>query len=139
MPTIPKFNTQNITFKRGSAPSATTDKMYNVGGILYFGGASIRGNSAIATKTYSDSPYTLTSSDYTILCDCSSGAITINLPAANTCSGKIYNIKKIDSSVNTVTIDGDGSETIDDELTQTIVNQNTILTLQSDGSNWSII
>ena len=94
---------------------------------------------AISTKTSVDSPYTLTSGDYTILADASSGAITIILPAAASSSGRILNIKKIDSSSNAVTIDGNLAETIDGAATLTINSQWTSYTLQCDGTAWHIL
>lgn len=80
--------------------------------------------------------YAATATDNYILCDASSGQITITLPAAT--SGKILHIKKTDSSGNNVIIDGNGSETIDDELTKIITAQYTAIAIVSDGSNWSI-
>lgn len=91
---------------------------------------------SIVTKTAN---YTATLSDYTILCDATSGAITITLPAASTSSGKIYNIKKIDASGNNVVIDGNASETIDGATTQTITAQWTNRTIQSNGTAWFIL
>ncbi|MBN4066007.1 hypothetical protein JYT51_01585 [Candidatus Amoebophilus asiaticus] len=61
--------------------------------------------------------YTVTASDYTILGDASSGNITITLPASSGITGRIYVIKKTDSSGNTVTLDGNASETIDGSTT----------------------
>lgn len=83
--------------------------------------------------------YTL---DYTydeILCNCAGGAITLNLPAAASSEGVGYTIKKIDSSANTVTIDGNGGETIDDQTMQTIGFQYTSLQIVCDGTEWWII
>jgi hypothetical protein len=78
--------------------------------------------------------------NYTIiLVDSTSGAVTITLPAAASYKGRHYYIKKIDSSVNAVTIDGNGSETIDDQLTAVITVQYTSLTIFSDGTEWWII
>jgi hypothetical protein len=93
----------------------------------------------LVSITDSDSPYTALSSDRTIICDCTSGNITVNLPAAADVSKIIYEIKKIDSSANTVTIDGDGSETIDDSTTKVISSQYDAITVQSDGSEWWIL
>ena len=45
---------------------------------------------AIVAKTAN---YTATATDYTILVTCSSANVTITLPAASGCSGRIYNIK----------------------------------------------
>ena len=93
----------------------------------------------VVTKVFADSPYTATSSDDTILCNTASGAITINLPTAVNISGKKYNIKKTDSSANDITVNPDGTETIDDALTLTIAGQYDSYTVQSDNENWRII
>ena len=77
--------------------------------------------------------------DYIIYANASAGAITISLPPAADNIGVVYTIKKVDNSLNVVTIDPNGSETIDGGLTYTISNPNEAITIQSDGSNWSII
>lgn len=94
---------------------------------------------ATVTKANADSPYTATASDYTILCNATAGAITINLPAAASHTGRIYNIKKTDSSVNAITIDGNAAETIDGDTTVLLGTQYHSLTIQCDGSNWHIL
>ena len=94
---------------------------------------------SVVTKVFADSPYTTTPTDDTILCDATSGSITINLLTAVGISGKKYNIKKIDSTSNSVTIDPDGAETIDGETSITITGENDNYTIQSDGTNWRII
>ncbi len=74
-----------------------------------------------------------------------SGNVTITLPAAAsvfdsiTGIGKIYRIKKIDADADTVTIDGDGSETIDGGATAVLTVQYESITLQSTGSEWVIL
>lgn len=83
--------------------------------------------------------YTAVLTDDVILVDASGGAVTITLPAAADRTGKQYDIKKIDSSGNAVTIDGDGSETIDDSLTNIIGAQYNSVTIVSDGTEWWII
>lgn len=72
------------------------------------------------------------------LCDTSSGAFTITLPPAGLTPNRIIHIKKIDSSVNNLTVDGDGSETIDGAAMETLSTQYEVLTVVSDGSNWHI-
>jgi hypothetical protein len=74
-----------------------------------------------------------------VLGDATAGTVTYTLPAASGCQGRVYNIKKIDASANTVVIDGNASETIDGALTQTISTQWQCISIQSDGSNWMII
>ncbi|MFE2140199.1 hypothetical protein ACFXA3_00265 [Streptomyces sp. NPDC059456] len=88
----------------------------------------------ITTKT---SNYTATSFDEHILADATSGAITITLPTAVGRTDPIT-VKKIDSSVNAVTIDGAGSETIDGQLTRRLDNQWDYATLVPSGSGWYI-
>jgi len=73
-----------------------------------------------------------------ILCDCTSNNITINLPTAVGNQARLT-IKKIDSSGNTVTIDGSGSQTIDGGETATITSQYSAVTVVSDNSNWHIV
>ena len=74
-----------------------------------------------------------------IFCNAVSNNITITLPTAATYTDRVYYIKKTDSSGNTVTIDGNGAETIDGDETQIITVQYVSLTICSDGSNWYII
>lgn len=82
---------------------------------------------------------TTAAEDFTILCDATSGAITINLPAASTVTGRIYNVKKIDNSINTVTVDPNSTETIDGASTNVIATQWTNIQFQSNGTNWFIL
>lgn len=83
--------------------------------------------------------YTIPLSDYTILADASSNTITTTLPTANGNAGKIYNIKKTDSSNNVVTIDGNSTDTIDGDETYEISIQYESITVQSTGTEWVII
>lgn len=91
---------------------------------------------ALVTKV---GAYTATDSDAVILCDASGGAFTVTLPTAVGISGKVYRIKKIDSSANAITIDADGSETIDDSTTRVLSSQYDAITIISDGSEWWIL
>lgn len=90
----------------------------------------------VATIT---SSATLTTSHTVVLCDATSGAITVTLPTAVGNDGRHYHIKKIDSSGNAVTIDGDGSETIDDGATAVIGVQYECVTVVSDGTEWWVL
>lgn len=94
------------------------------------------GNVAVTSKT---TTYTITTSDAVVLCSASGGAFTVTLPTAVGNTGKIFHIKKTDSSANAVTIDGDGSETIDGAATKAVQIQYQSFTLVSDGTNWSIL
>lgn len=84
--------------------------------------------------------YTATSQDDVVLCDASSAAFTLTLPAAASNTGKVFSIQKTDTSIaNAVTIDGDASETIGGSTTKTLNTQGETLTIVSDGTNWQIL
>lgn len=78
-------------------------------------------------------------SESTQLANAASGAIVVNLPAAASAAGQVFNIKKIDSSANTVTIDPNGAETIDGAATSVLTAQYQSLQIQSNGSAWYIL
>ena len=68
---------------------------------------------------------------------CSSSASTVNLPSSSGLTGFKLQIKNLLSS--TITIDPDGSETIDTASTFDLSVQYSSVTLLSDGSNWIIV
>lgn len=75
-----------------------------------------------------------------ILCDASGGAFTVTLLAAATAGdGSSIIIKKTDSSANAVTVDGNGSETIDGSTTYSLATEDQSVYLVCDGSNWHIL
>lgn len=77
--------------------------------------------------------------DDVILVDASTGDVIVTLPAAADQIGKQYRIKKVDSSANTVTIDGDGAETIDDGAIAVLTTQYEAATLVSDATEWWVL
>lgn len=79
------------------------------------------------------STYTLLSTDF--LVDCTSNSFTVSLPSAVGITGKIYQIKNSGSGI--ITIDANGSETIDGSLTKTL-NQNDVIQITSNGTNWIV-
>lgn len=101
------------------------------------GGVRTKVNLVTSNITTKTGAYTLTAADGIVLCDASGGVFTITLPPAS--SNIMYSIKKIDSSGNIVTIDADGSETIDGDLTVSLDAEGESITLVTDGSNWFII
>jgi hypothetical protein len=114
---------------------------YKVTQVTINGAVTIQSTETLAglnviTKT---ADYTATNDDDVILCDATSAAITITLYTAVGNEGQKIDIKKIDSSSNNITIDGNGSETIDRDLTFALVAQDESVTLVSDNSNWFII
>jgi hypothetical protein len=86
-----------------------------------------------------DAAYTITDGDDVILCDATSAAFTLTLPKAGLHGGRVFYLKKVDASANAITIDGDGSETIDGAATQSLSVQWESKTLTSDGTGWFII
>lgn len=90
----------------------------------------------------SSATYTLTTADgrVMILADSSSNAITINLPVASENSGRIVNIKDKggNAGTNNITIDPNGSETIDGGATVAISSNYGSMTVLCDGANWHI-
>lgn len=92
----------------------------------------------VATKT---TTYSLVETDDLIIGNTSSAAFTLTLPAASSVTGKIFKIKKIESATdfNKLTIDGDGSETIDGDTSIFLVGAGEAVTVLSDGSGWQIL
>lgn len=91
---------------------------------------------AVTTKS---GAYTATAFDCVILVDASAAAVTISLPTASGNAGLTYVIKKIDSSGNNVTIDPNGTETIDGATTVTLSSQYSYRMIVSDGTNWVVV
>jgi len=90
----------------------------------------------IGTRT---SPFTADDDDSTILCNTAGGGFTITLPAASINTRRVYTIKKISSDGNTVTIDGNGAETIDGVTTKTLTTQWQFITIKCNGTGWFVI
>lgn len=99
---------------------------------LLRGGDLILGASIISVSSHT----TLTTNAIVIV-DATDGVITITLPPANI--GAEFIIKKIDVSANAVTVDGDGSETIDNVTTKALGSQYDNVHIVSDGTEWWII
>jgi hypothetical protein len=85
---------------------------------------------AIASNT------TLDAAHSTILANSDSAAITITLPLANSCPGRIYVIKRMTDSANTITLQRSGTNLIDGNTTLTVsASQWAFVRVQSDGSS----
>lgn len=111
-------------------------------------GATIRTEDNI-TALAEAAGYAAKSANYTILdtdfgqvinVDASAAARTITLLAAATAgAGFPITVTKSDSTGNLVTIDGDGTETINGATTHLLAEQYDSVELVSDGSNWIIV
>lgn len=74
-----------------------------------------------------------------VRCDPSGGGFTINLPTASGSAGKSLIIKNVSSSLNSISIQADGVETIDGTNTQTANSAWASYYLVSDGAGWMIV
>jgi hypothetical protein len=81
------------------------------------------------------SNYTLTSSDDLVYANSASN-FTLTLPDA-TGSGKVYYIKNVNTA--TITVDGDGSDTIDGETTQTVYENECLVVVDYVANKWMIV
>ena len=119
--TMSTQNSNNVTITGGSISNVTL--------------SNVSINTSIVTKTAN---YTASTTDETILVN-AAGLVTITLPTAVGVAGKIYTVKKIDSTAYAVTVATTSSQTIDGLTTYTLSNQYGGVNVQSDGSNWYII
>lgn len=87
------------------------------------------GGSVIAAVNFAASPYTAISASKIIEVNTSDGNVVVNLPAVAGVGGQRWTVVKMSADANTVTIDGNGAETINGEATQVIEYQYTALTV----------
>lgn len=104
----------------------------------YQGNIGYQGPAFVNTVTTVTGNYSATT-DEVILCNAVSGSLTISLPTAVGVSGKVYSIKKIDSSSHLIFITPNGSEKIDNSGSVIVDSQYVSVTVVSDGTNWWII
>jgi hypothetical protein len=97
---------------------------------------TIGGNNILANYKAVTGTYTITASDYYVSASGAAG-YTINLPTASTVSGKIFVVKSRLNAGQVLTIDADGSETIDGALTIGLF-QNESCHLVSNGTFWEM-
>ena len=91
---------------------------------------------AISTKT---SSYAILTSDCFLMADCTSGNITFTLPTAAGNTGRIFYATKIDSSVNTLTVAGNGSDFINEASMFIMAFQDQEAGFISTGSGWRVM
>ena len=109
------------------------------------GGGSADGNASVgAIRTVSGS-YTAVSGDYTILANMSgaSGTVTVSAAALSFSGsinqGRIFNIKKVDPSTNTVTVVAASGEAIDGATSVGLATQFQSIQIQTDGTSYWIL
>jgi hypothetical protein len=64
---------------------------------------------------------------------------TMTLPTASDNTNRVITIKKVDSGTGKVTIDGEGSETIDELTTFLLIDKGQWVTIVCDGSGWQSV
>ena len=132
----------NITFRirnTGVSEVTTTPPTTPAKGLVWLDtGATGTGGTGVLNIVTITASTTLTTSHTVVLCDATTGNITTTLPSSSGNSGRFYYIKKIDSSTNTVTVDGNANETIDGDPTAVLEAQYESITPICDGSNWHI-
>lgn len=110
----------------------TIDDAGNTGQIIQSGyGLKMPQRSVSATTT-------ITLADYNLACDATSGTITVNLPTAASASGYEFTVIKTDGSVNAVTIDPNGAETINGASSVANTAQYMSKTFYSNGTTWFV-
>jgi len=80
---------------------------------------------------------TLDEANDIVFLDASSNAVTADLPAAASHTGRVYEIICVDDT-NACVVDANGSETISGDLTITLIQYEAI-TIVSDGTNWQVM
>ncbi len=102
------------------------------------GDPSAGGIAGVLTVTNLNSDTTITTNDTMLLCNATSGAFTVTLPTAVGNRGKIFHIKKTDSTGNIVTVDAKNDELIDGDETADITLQYESISIISSNSRWFI-
>ena len=107
-------------------------------GLYYCDGSTWEFMTTVSYVTFNlvqkTSAYTLTSLDYQI--ECTANSFTLTLPTAVGITGRVYSVKNNGSG--TITLDGNGTETIERSLTQEL-SQGDNIQIMSNGSDWIII
>ena len=88
---------------------------------------------------FAASPYTVLAADTVLLLDTSGGAVEVDLPAVASSSGRVLTIKDEAGSAgtNAITIDPNGTETIDGSATSATITTNFgVMELVCDGTQW---
>lgn len=89
--------------------------------------------------TVTTSSYTVQKEDHTVLVNATTAASTINLPPAGSKAYPYVVIKKTDSTVNAVTIDAAGSQTIDGATTLVLSLQYSAAVLHANATGWQVV
>lgn len=106
---------------------------------VQFSGNSSGGSTAWNVVTVTSATYNMTNTNDVILADATSNSVAVTLPDPTTATKKPLNIKRIDSSTNSVSINPKNTETMDGEAIKYLYSQYDSLTFVTNGTNWYII
>jgi hypothetical protein len=123
------------TGDKNAAGTFTPRTVLNPSGASTF---DIKGSLAVPTVSTAVD-ITLDETHHTVLVDATGANRTITLPTAASATGRLYVVKKIDASANTVTIDPAGAELIDGAATKVLTAQWDSIKFQSNGTSWFIV
>jgi hypothetical protein len=108
----------------------------------------VRGSNGIRTAGYTYLDVRSKTATFTVdessnngtiyLCDTTSGSVTVTLPAAASSTDKVLVFKKT-VAANSLIIDGNASELVENATTQTATGQFATLALACDGTGWHAI
>lgn len=138
-------NTASLFIDGAGTGGTNNYALYVNGGTSSLLGVSLHQGYGVGINTLTATANTITTSQSTIRCDATSGAQTDTLPTAASAfnatnnQGQIFTIKKIDSSANSCTLKGNGSENIDGSNTKAITLQYNDYQVQSNGTSWDIL
>lgn len=105
--------------------------------IISGGGGATNGSVFAYTAAPITTNTSLTLANAGVTVDATSGAVTLTLPLAASVPGKMYFIKKTDSSVNQVIIAVSGADTIDGQPAYYIISSALPLMIMSfGGTSW---
>jgi hypothetical protein len=120
-------NTADIDFTKNIVATDDGDGTVSV---------NVEGNALGYNTTSVSSAYTASDME-AVFCDASGGAFTVTLPPVGADTQIV--LHKTDSSGNSVTVDPNGSETINGDTTDELSAQYESIELISDGNEWFII
>ena len=137
----PEFRTNftNVTYRNNYASAGDTGAAYL---LISYGASQIVSTSTDKRATnLADVNYTAVHNDGLIVYTSLTSGRTVTLPTSVGVRGKEYIIKDGAGSASThnITIDGNGSETIDGATTKVISTDYGIVRIRSNGTNWIVL
>lgn len=136
------FSTTDLAGAYGERMRISADGNVGIGTTSPSSLLHVNGSQTVKRTAVGTGAYTILTTDYYLgKTSITGGGDTITLPSAVTVgAGKIYIIKDESGAAgtNNITIDGDGTETIDGTTTRVINTNYGSMNIISDGTNWYI-